>query len=360
LPAAGAAARSQPIDVVSADDHWAVTEDIFFEQFPAHLKARAPRIWHQGYWRIGQPGIKEAWAQGAVIENAILKANLQDGWDHGKRSAHLEAEGISKEIVYPQSLLGYVEPDPEAREWIFRIYNEYIADQQRRNESFFGVGLCSNWWDAGKVDKAVDQIVSLGLKSVLVPLALRDGENKDMSYADPVMDRLWSAVCDAKLPVCFHIGEPFSVSGRGAMATVTLVAMAPFRRPLSQLVFGGVFDRHPSLKVVFAEGGISWVLAWLQDAEAIYDTYDTIIEPIAHRPSHYWREHCHATFMSDALGLSRLDILGADRVMWAADYPHTEGTFGVSRQRAGSIVEQIGAEKAQQVLGGNARRVFAI
>jgi predicted TIM-barrel fold metal-dependent hydrolase len=46
--------------------------------------------------------------------------------------------------------------------------------------------------------------------------------------------------------------------------------------------------------------------------------------------------------------------------MWAADYPHTEGTFGVSRQMAGSIVEQIGAEKAQQVLGGNARRVFAI
>src|ERR1700675_197830 len=34
--------------VVSADDHFAVKEDIFYERFPAGLRDRAPRIWTDG------------------------------------------------------------------------------------------------------------------------------------------------------------------------------------------------------------------------------------------------------------------------------------------------------------------------
>jgi predicted TIM-barrel fold metal-dependent hydrolase len=110
--------------------------------------------------------------------------------------------------------------------------------------------------------------------------------------------------------------------------------------------------------VVFAEGGIAWVLPWLQDAEALHDTYDTIIDPIAERPTYYWHKHCHATFQADTLGLQHLDILGAERVMWATDYPHTEGTFGFSQKVIQSIVDQAGLENAKLIVGGNAKRVF--
>jgi predicted TIM-barrel fold metal-dependent hydrolase len=127
---------------------------------------------------------------------------------------------------------------------------------------------------------------------------------------------------------------------------------------LSQLVFGGVFDRHPDLQVVFAEGGIGWVLPWLQDAEALYDTYAEVIDQTRHRPSYYWRNNCAATFQADALGLSRLDVLGADRVMWATDYPHTEGTFGFSTAMMKDIIDQVGEADARLVLGGNAKRIF--
>ena len=52
-----------------------------------------------------------------------------------------------------------------------------------------------------------------------------------------------------------------------------MTLMAPFRKPFGQLLFGAVFDRHPKLQVVFAEGGIAWVPAALQDAEVLYDTF---------------------------------------------------------------------------------------
>lgn len=348
------------IEVVSADDHWEITEDIFYEQFPEHLKARAPRVWFDGYWRIGNPGVKEALGIGPNIENTLRRGLIQTAWSHDVRTTHLKAEGVKKEIVFPQSLLGYVDPDPEIRECMFRIYNEYIASQNRKNPNFFGMGLFSNWWDHSKVQGSMDQIVKLGLKGFMVPITPRGGDNKQLSYADPLMDRFWEVANEAKLPVCFHVGEPANFEGRGTMATGALVAFAPYRRPISEIVFGGVLDRHPEVQVVFAEGGLSWVLPWMQDAEALYDTYGTLLDRIEHRPSYYWHKNCYATFQADALGLSRLDLLGADRVMWGADYPHSEGTFGFTWKAMESVINDVGEEKAQLILGGNAKRVFRV
>ena len=346
------------IEIISADNHFAVTEDIFYENFPAHLKDKAPRIWFDAYWRIGQPGGRQSHSHSKAVTEAVIKVNLhEEAWDHAKRRAHLRAEGITKEIAFPQFVLGYQEPDHEVRGWIWRIYNEYIAEQHKKNPDFYGVGLCSRW-EPENVEESVKQISDLDLKTVLLPLSLRDPAGKPMNFADPSMDRFWAIVNEAKLPFCFHIGEPIDLDGPGAMATITLLGFAPFRRPISQLVFGNVFDKFPDLKIVFAEGGIAWALPWLQDAEMLYDTYNTVIEPTKMRPSDYWRKHCHATFQSDALGLSHLDVLGAENVMWAVDYPHGEGTFGISQQQTQSIVDQIGAEDAKLVLGGNAKRVF--
>jgi predicted TIM-barrel fold metal-dependent hydrolase len=360
LPRTNDVRLPERIEAISADNHWEITEDIFYERFPQRLKDRAPRVWFDGYWRIGNPGLKEALGIGKNIENTLRRGLIQKAWAHDVRVKHLKAEGLKKEIVFPQSLLGYVDPDPEIRECMFRTYNDYIAEQNRKNPNFFGIGIFSNWWDDDKVQGAMDQVVGLGLKGFMVPITLRGADNKELSYADPKMDKFWATVSDAGLPVCFHVGEPANFEGRGTMATGALVAFAPYRRPISQIVFGGVLDRHPKVQVVFAEGGIGWVLPWLQDAEALYDTYGTLLDPIEHRPSYYWHKNCYATFQADELGLSRIDILGADRVMWGADYPHSEGTFGFTWKAMESIVTTLGEDQAALVLGGNAKRVFKV
>jgi predicted TIM-barrel fold metal-dependent hydrolase len=46
--------------------------------------------------------------------------------------------------------------------------------------------------------------------------------------------------------------------------------------------------------------------------------------------------------------------------MWAQDYPHTEGTFGLSALVMKSIVDRVGSVDAKLILGGNARRIFAL
>jgi hypothetical protein len=82
--------------------------------------------------------------------------------------------------------------------------------------------------------------------------------------------------------------------------------------PFGQIVFGGVFDRHPNLQIAFAEGGIAWVPPALQDAEAIFDRFGNgdVIDHLDHRPSHYWHNNCYATFQNDPLGLRQIDYIG--------------------------------------------------
>ena len=108
-----------------------------------------------------------------------------------------------------------------------------------------------------------------------------------------------------------------------------LTQMQGFRHIWAQLTFGGVFDRFPKLKVVFVEGGICWVASMLHDADMIYNSFPTVMNPkLAHPPSWYWFNHCYATFMTDPAGLELLHRIGPDRVMWSSDYPHQESTFG--------------------------------
>ena len=207
------------------------------------------------------------------------------------------------------------------------------------------------------------EIVDLGLKTFMIPVnpgkSIEGG--KEISYGDAIMDRFWDVVAEAGLPVCFHVGEGTDLDHRGGQGELLMTLLAPFRKPFGQLVFGGVFDRHPNLRIVFAEGGIAWVPPALQDAEAIFDSFgnDDIIH-IDHRPSHYWHNNCYATFQSDPLGLKQLDIIGADRVMWATDYPHSEGSFGYGRETVRAVVDATSAEDARAILGGTAIKLYRL
>jgi predicted TIM-barrel fold metal-dependent hydrolase len=352
------------LKVVSADNHIEVTEDIFHEAFPARLRDQAPRVWFEGYWRIGYPGALQTYPEGIDIDGALSKAVLTDGFDLAQRNSHLDTEGIARELAYPQSLLAFIRhPDQEVQELIYRIYNEYVAELGRRSPGrFFGVGICSNWWDPAKAEGAIRQIVDLGLKTFMIPLSpgkYTDGASID--YSAKAMDRFWAAAAEAGLPIGFHIGEVPGSGGRGGFGTFFIVQAAPFRRVLGNLIFGGILDRHPSLQIVFAEGGINWVPGALQDAELTFGAHREIFDIVPkRRPTHYWYENLYATFQTDAVGLALLDQIGADRVMWAQDYPHGEGTFGYTAAALRAVIEATSEDKARLILGDTATRLYQL
>lgn len=353
--------------LISADNHWEITEDIFYEHFPRRLKDKAPRVWFDGFWKIGYRGQIEALPIGERTKKAIVRTTGVGGgdWSAQRRYRDMDAEGVQEEICFPNTLIGFARyPEFEVQEALYRVYNEhYAAGYIEKNPRSHAVGIFSNWWDPAAAERAMQQIVDLGLKTFMIPVNPgKSIEGKEIHYQDPVMDRFWSVVAEAGLPVCFHVGEGTDVEHRGGVGALNMTLMAPFRKPFGQLVFGGVFDRHPNLQVVFAEGGIAWVPPALQDAEMIFDSFGNgdVIDRLERRPSEYWHNNCYATFQNDPLGLSQLDVIGADRVMWATDYPHSEGSYGYGRTSVKLVVDATTPDQARAILGGNAARVFKL
>lgn len=352
------------LQIVSADNHAEITEDIFFDAFPERLRGAAPRVWLDGYWRLGHPDAMQAYPEGVDVDTALTKAVLVDGFDFGVRNRHLDIEGITKEIVYPQSLLAFVRhPDHEVQELIYSIYNDYVAGLARQNpERFYPVAICRNWWDPDKAEDAIRQIVDLGFKTFMIPYSPgSDNDGNPIYYAGQQMDRFWAAAEEAGLPISFHIGEVPGQAGRGGFGTLFLTQAAPFRRVFGNLIFGGILDRHPSLRIVFAEGGINWVPGALQDAELTYGAHREVFDIVPqHRPSHYWHHNMYATFQTDTVGLRLLDFIGADRIMWAQDYPHGEGTFGYTADALGEVVEATDEAGSRLILGDTATKLYGL
>jgi predicted TIM-barrel fold metal-dependent hydrolase len=224
------------------------------------------------------------------------------------------------------------------------------------------VGICRNWWDPAKAESALRQIVDLGLKSLMLPFSPgKSVDGKPIDYAGSEMDRFWAVAEEAGLPVAFHIGEVPASGGRGGFGTFFIVQAAPFRRVLGNLIFGGILDRHPKLQIVFAEGGINWVAGALQDAELTYGAHREIYDwQPQHNPSYYWHNNCYATFQTDKIGLKLLDYIGADRILWGQDYPHSEGTFGYTADALQEVLDATSETDARKILGGTAAALYKL
>lgn len=347
------------IEVFSADNHISLSEDIFYERFPAAMQERAPRVVRDdGAWTLafdGKAFLPKEFT--AVLKQYDPLAGSATN-DPEARRRELESDGIHRELAFPNALLGLMGwPDKDVRELCFRIYNEHIADlQERSNGRFYGVGMV-NWWDGEGCRRTLAEMKALGITTFWMPLKPGVGDDgKPIDYNSPAMYPVWEAIEESGLPVAHHIGEaPLASPCRDNGVLVGMVHnVAPFREMFGRYIFGGILDRHPGLRIGWFEGGINWVPAAIQDAEHMYASLQHMADhEIDHEVAHYWNHHMYASFMVDPLGLDLLDRIGVDRVMWSSDYPHNESTFGYSEQSLAGVVDAVGPDAARKIVSTN-------
>jgi predicted TIM-barrel fold metal-dependent hydrolase len=354
--------------VVSSDNHYPVVEDIWYPRFPAHLKSRAFRIWWDEEAGINQMGLegKPMFANEAIpviksMEDHPGSRNVVD------RMKDLDAEGVDKEILYPQILGSFFKyPDFEAREWTYRIYNEYLAELQAKVPGrMYGVAV-GNYWDPVAAVEWVKEVKRLGLKTLMFPLTPGTRpDGKTIYYSSPEYDPMWEAVQDSGLVVAWHVGEQLNYGDSpAASAPVFLSELGPskFRGIFGELVFGRVLDRFPGLKIVFAEANLNWIPGLIQDAEMMYNSHARLFKNLPeHSPEYYWRKNFYATFIADVAGLHLIDMIGRDRVMFSTDYPHNEGTYGYTADAIDAVTEVAhNDDEIRAILGGTAIKLYGL
>ena len=136
------------------------------------------------------------------------------------------------------------------------------------------------------------------------------------------------------------------------------------RRAFADLLFSGVFERHPGLRIGSVEHELGWIPFFLQQLDYTYTDrpprgpeWHRFADPDT-RPSQFFRTNCFASFQEDGLGLVLRDDIGVETLMWGSDYPHTESTFPRSRDILGEILVGVPDADAERIVGGNCAALY--
>jgi predicted TIM-barrel fold metal-dependent hydrolase len=289
----------------------------------------------------------------------------------------MDDEGIAAEVIFPGGENGEVLPfvgwglgasgdegGKELRDEGIRIYNRWLSDFISGNpHRHVGVMLIP----IEDVDAAVREMEwgrNHGLTAVNFPAPRRDFP----AYNDERYEPFWSACEDLNLPLCTHRGGgelALGLLGPAGMAIQHAEGQWMSRRALWQMIFSGVFERHPGLAFILTEAGTHWLPFTLSDLDSIYTCQANawLRKELPRSPSEYWAEHCYlsGSFLARfELEMALQGEISPENLMWGADYPHVESTWPDTRAHLRFTFSGAPESVTRRVLGDNAIRVFGL
>lgn len=320
-------------------------------------------------------------AQGKSEEMNTLQQ--EQGFGPGTRdpdvkARHEEADGVVGCVIFPngprpfspeyreRAPLGLPAPSIQQRVAGARIYNRWLADFcSAYPDRFFGIAQIEIE-DVDSATKEVQWAAENGLRGgIAFPGVAPSGEYPGLH--DEVYEPLWSVCEEYNMPLNTHGVDsiPAQHYPFGHVANILLTLTEAFffsTRHLWWLMWTGVFDRHPGLKLTFAELLADWIPRTLSDLESTLNSNlgaqgRAVLELT---PTEYWQRHCFvgASFMSRTEANARHDV-GLDSVMWGSDYPHVEGTWPHTRESLRNTLAGLPVEDIRKMLGENALRCYS-
>lgn len=332
--------------LISADSHVMEPHDLWETRLPAQFKEAAPKF--------PAPKVGEGFQAhpGGQDPHARLKEMIQDG--------------VSAEVLYPTlglSLFGM--EDARLQEACFRVYNDWLIDYcQLNSDRLVGVP-CLSAYDIDHAVAELERCTKAGLKGGIIWQA----PPKELPLQSEHYNRLWAAAQDLDAPISLHILTGFSyftggLSARGGIehyrGSVNL-KMLDAANSLFDLVFSGVLDRYPRLKVVIVENEIGWLPFLLQQWDYYYRRFKGVNPPpIDEPPSFYTNRQLYVTFFNDAAGCRMLEWWGQDCAMWSNDFPHPNSTWPNSRDVIARDLAHLSDEVRQKLLWQNVVRLYGM
>ena len=357
--------------IISADSHLEEPQELW-KRLPSKYLEKAPHTVERngGTYQLydGLPPIRLDLLEGRLTEEDKSREFRNDrsgGTDISLRLADLALDGVSAEVIYPNSIFHiYSSPDPGYQLAAATMYNDWQIEIFREYPEVFIPAAIIPTIDIPAAVKEAQRAVGNGYRSLSVPVVM-----PELPYDRPHYEPFWAAVEELGVPLNFHVftGQDALLDGlgeeegRGQDLTQIALGMAKAMSPLTMLVGSGALQRHPGLKFVLVESGIGW-LAWLLYAlDEMYRKRHMWQRPVLEMaPSEFFKRQGFATFGEDPVGLRNRDFTGVECLMWGSDYPHDEGTFPHSRKVIAETFRDVPEEETALMIGGNAARLYSL
>jgi predicted TIM-barrel fold metal-dependent hydrolase len=184
-------------------------------------------------------------------------------------------------------------------------------------------------------------------------------------YGDKFYDPIWEAAVRNNLVVSFHVslggglyeshqtGYPKSFPESQTLNGLT------YQAQMASIIFNGVFEKFPELKVVFIEGGFTWVPHMMFTMDTHWRAIRREVPWVKKSPSEYVKEHCWfgtqpIVKASPKHLLQLIEMIGSDRLVYASDYPHWEFDSPLT------ALNSLPADIKEKILYKNAKTLFGI
>jgi len=325
--------------------------------------------------------INEDWRKGN-------EENLSGAWDSDARNRVVDGDGVTAEVLFPDGVtemnappfgagfsLG-TEGTTQELQWAgCNAHNRWLAEfVSQAPERRIGLACIPVLWDIEAAVEGIRKAHEDGLRGVIFPPMWGSFAPYSHSRYDPVWE-----VCQAlDMPVHFHSGpspiqdyfgpmppaEGQEINPGAVGVYITEVAFW-LVRPLTFMLWAGVFERYPRLKVAITEGTAVWVPEYLQLLEQRYSESHYSMKlgdfrsHLSMSPADYFRRNVMigASCMPRREAEMR-ELIGVPQIMWGTDYPHPEGSWPFTREQQHETFHGLPEADISAMLGENAARFY--
>ena len=355
--------------LISADSHVNEPGDLWTARVPKQYVDRAPRMqaFEQG----------DAWVLEGVADPINFGMNAcaglppeemvgwkrfseirRGGYDPAARLVEMDEDGVDAEVLYPTPRLSqavFAYDDAGFHLALVRAYNDWLAEYVGyAPDRFAGLALLPNRGARDAVAEIDRMHGTAGIRGVVMGCY----PNGTLAPA-PEDDAVYERLAASGIPLSIHVSltQALPSAHRSPLPGYGRFFDAPNR--IVELIFAGVFDRFPELRVVVAEVDCGWVPYFKEQIDNNYKrlapTSGFTIEEL---PSVYVERNVHFTFITDAFGIRSRNDVGVDNMLWSSDYPHISADWPYSWRSIQAAMSGVPHDERDRMLAGNAVRLY--
>ena len=373
---------SRTYNIIDADGHVLEPPDFWQDYMDPAFRDRAPvlfvdtdgqeRLRIEGKVLGGPKGLGFAGAigarQGAAPTNIRYVEGRKGGFDPHARIPDMDLDGIDAVVLYPTlGLFCGAASDPPLAAALCRAYNRWLADYCKPYpDRLFGAAMLP----LQSVDLAIAEMryarKELGMLSGFV----RPDPYHGRSLNHPDYEPFWAEAQDLDFAIGLHEGTgvhegPGATPAMGVDRVTSHGAKHIVSHTMEMMlgcisvIWGGVCERFPKVRIAFLESGGGWMAGWLDRMDRHFQDGDVFDDSgLRLKPSEYFQRQCWVSFEPVEGSLAYLaEYLGPHKILWATDYPHPDGFFpGAPAQIAEKLPENI----RRQVLAESALQFYKL
>jgi predicted TIM-barrel fold metal-dependent hydrolase len=369
------------VQLISVDDHIIEPPETFQNHLPQKYKEDGPKvvalsdqddawIWEGRTYPVAMMGspktrvFRDEGGHGEDFMSRGFKDMIPACYDVAERVTAMDEDGIHAALCFPTfprfSGTRFLEgEDKDLASACVMAWNDWLLDEwcAAAPDRFIPMTMVQ-LWDVDLAAAELRRCAAKGAKSVTMtesPSSLGLP-----SWWTTYWDPLFAAAEDTGTVLSMHIGTGgslFSPSPESPEAVQISLCGVNAMGACTDLIFCGILQRHPGVKIALSEGGAGWIPYLVERMQYTWERTRLGVDKSI-SPTELFRRHFWSCFIADETAIALRDEIGVEKMMWECDFPHNDSNWPESRKLLEKTMADVPDDVATRIAETNARELY--